>query len=176
MYCPEMPKKLIQRFLPDHKTIQEHKSLRFLSEYLSDPNLWHLNRHSVSKAFAIGLFAAWLPTLGQMLIAATGAILFRGNLPISVVLVLITNPVTSPPMFYFAYRIGAWTLNVPPMVEQMNYSFEGILTTFGTIWQPFLLGCSMLSIISALSGYAAVKILWRIAVIHNWNKRKASRL
>lgn len=171
-----MPRKLIQRFLPDHKTIKEHKSLQFLGEHLSDPYLWHCNRHSVSKAFAIGLFTAWLPTLGQMVIAAVGAILFRRNLPISVALVLMTNPFTSPPMFYFAYLVGTWTLKLPPSVEHLNFSLESILAIFGTIWQPFLLGCLMLSVFSALLGYAIVKIVWRIAVVYSWNRRKTKRL
>ncbi len=170
-----MPRKLFQRLLPDHKTIKEHKNLQFLGEHLSEPNLWHLNRHSVSKAFAIGLFSAWLPTLGQMVIAAVGAILFRGNLPISVVLVLITNPFTSPPMFYFAYKVGVWTLRMPTSLDNLDFNLDGLLSVFGTIWQPFLLGCSMLSVISAVLGYAAVKIIWRASVLHSWRRRKLGR-
>jgi uncharacterized protein (DUF2062 family) len=80
--------------------IKGHKNLSFLGEKLHDPNLWHLNRRSVSAAFAIGLFAAWIPTPGQMVIAAIIALYFRANLPISVALVWITNPLTMPPMFY----------------------------------------------------------------------------
>ncbi len=170
-----MPRKLIQRFLPDHKTIKEHKKLQFLGEHLSDPNLWHLNRHSVSKAFAIGLFAAWLPTLGQFVIAAIGAILFRGNMPISVVLVLITNPFTSPPMFYFAYRVGVWTLGLPTSLDKLDASFDGLMSVLSTVWQPFLLGCLMLSVVSAVSGFFAVKIIWRVSVAYNWRQRKIGR-
>ena len=170
-----MPRKLIQRFLPDHKTIKEHKKLQFLGEHLSDPNLWHLNRHSVSKAFAIGLFAAWLPTLGQFVIAAIGAILFRGNMPISVLLVLITNPFTSPPMFYFAYKVGVWTLGLPMTLDKLDTSFDGLMSVLSAVWQPFMLGCLILSVVSAVSGYFAVKIIWRASVTYNWRQRKIGR-
>lgn len=54
-----MPKKLIKKYLPPPEIMQEHKILQFLGERLHDANLWHLNRHSVARAFAIGLFVAW---------------------------------------------------------------------------------------------------------------------
>jgi len=55
---------------------------------------------------AVGLFCAFVPLPIQMLLAAAAAIIFRVNLPISVGLVWITNPVTIPPMFYFCYKVG----------------------------------------------------------------------
>jgi len=55
----------------------------------------------------------YLPPLGQLLIAAAGAIAFRVNFPISVALVWITNPVTISPMYYFAYLVESWILGAP---------------------------------------------------------------
>ena len=72
-----MPKKLIKKFMPDPEKLKEQKSLQFLGDRIHEPNLWHLNRKSVSLAFAIGLFAAWIPTPGQMVIAAAAAFYFK---------------------------------------------------------------------------------------------------
>jgi uncharacterized protein len=47
----------------------------------------------------------YMPPIGQMFMAAAAAIVLRVNLPISVALVWITNPLTIPPMFYFAYLL-----------------------------------------------------------------------
>ena len=105
-----MLKKLIQRYTPKPDTLKNHKHLKIFGDLLHDANLWHLNRRSAAGAFAVGLFMCWIPLPSQMIMAAGLAVLFRVNLPISVALVWVSNPVTMPPMFYFAYLIGAFCL------------------------------------------------------------------
>ncbi|MEN8259666.1 MAG: DUF2062 domain-containing protein [Pseudomonadota bacterium] len=166
-----MPKKFIRRIMPHHDTIRQHKNLQFLGERLHDPNLWHLNRRSVSAAFAVGLFTAWIPTPGQMAIAAVAAFYLRANLPISVVLVWVTNPLTMPPMFYFAYRVGLSALSLPQQ-ENFSFSTDTFLSGLGDIWQPFLLGCLILGTISAIAGFFGMRALWRYVVIKQWIRRK----
>lgn len=80
---------------------------------LHDPNLWHLNRHSVARAMAVGLFAAFIPIPLQMLLAAFLAISVRGNMPIAVSLVWLTNPITMPVVFFCTYMTGTWLMNIP---------------------------------------------------------------
>lgn len=170
-----MPKRLIKRYMPDHKKIREHKHLQFFGDHLHNPNLWHLNRQSVSGAFAVGLFCAYIPVPFQMVIAAAMAVLFCVNLPISAALVWITNPITMPALFYFAYLVGSKIMRVPDTVENIDFSVEGLLSGLGEIWQPFLLGCLISGTILALLGYVAIKLLWRINVINRWNRRKKRR-
>ncbi|MGH8548534.1 MAG: DUF2062 domain-containing protein [Methylococcales bacterium] len=168
-------RKIFSRYLPDNAALKNHPHLRRIKHLLEDPNLWHLNRRSVSKAFAIGLFSAWIPSLGQMFIAAVGAIWFRANLPISVVLVLITNPLTSAPLFYFAYLVGARVLRTPNPIESISFDLNEILSVLGEVWQPFLLGCLIVASVSAVAGYAAVRLYWRHFVIKRWKQRRAAR-
>lgn len=170
-----MPKRIIKRYLPDHDKIRDHKHLRVLGPLLHDPNLLHLNRRSVSGAFAVGLFMAWLPIPFQMLLSAITAIVVRVNLPISVVLVWITNPITMPPMFYFAYKVGTWILGQPPKDTDFELTMEWITQSIDEIWQPLLLGSLIVGVICSILGFVVIRSLWRLTVIQNWKERKMKR-
>ncbi len=158
--------------MPDHRQIREHKQLQMFGALLHEPNLWHLNRRSAAGAFAVGLFSAFVPIPLQMILAAAMAILFRVNLPISVALVWITNPLTMAPIYYFAYKVGAWVLHQPPQVFLFPPSFDQMLTGLNAVWLPFLLGCFILSSVSAIVGYFTVSGLWRLYIVRQWKRKK----
>lgn len=166
-----MPKKLIKRYFPDPHLIRSHRHIKLFGNLLTDQNLWHLNRKSVSGALAVGLFVAFVPLPGQMLIAAAAAIVFRVNLPISVATVWITNPVTIPIFFYFAYEVGAWIMGVTPQTGQSGFSISRMLDTLGHSWKPFLLGCFIVGSLSALAGFITARLYWRWWVLTKWAKR-----
>lgn len=171
-----MPKKLLKRFMPDPRAIREHKYLRIFGPLVHDPNLFHLNRRSASGAFAVGLFMAFVPVPFQMVLAAAGAIAFRVNLPLSVALVWLTNPVTMPPMFYSCYKVGAWLLRTPPGKFHFALSGDWLMTELSTIWQPFLLGCFVVGSISAALGYVVIRGLWRLNIIRQLERKRRIRL
>lgn len=168
-----MPKQIIKKYFPNPEKIKAIKSLHFLGDRLHDPNLWHLNRHSVSLAFAVGLFFAWVPTPTQMAMAAAVALFVRANLPVSVALVWITNPLTMPPLFYFAYRVGIWLLSKPHF--DGGFSVDTVFSSMADIGGPFLFGCLVLGITCSCLGYFGMKVFWRWHVLHRWNARKKQR-
>jgi uncharacterized protein (DUF2062 family) len=164
-----MPKQFFKKYMPNADMIKKHKNLQFLGKKLQDPNLWHLNRRSVSIAFAVGLFCAWIPVPAQMVLAAIGALYFRGNLPIAVGLVWLTNPITMPPLFYFAYVIGLSVLNLP----SAKFSLETVLS--GQLWMPFLTGCLILAVLCAAVGYFGIQWFWTYSIGKNWTRRQQKR-
>jgi len=170
-----MPRKLLKRILPAAHQVRSDKNLRIFGRLLKNPNLWHLNRNSVAAAAAVGLFMAFVPVPFQMVLAAAGAITIGCNLPVAVAMVWITNPVTMPPIFYFAYKLGAWLLSLKPHPIQFEMTFDWLLNKLGAIWEPFLLGCFVLGVLWAAVGYVAVRIVWRVHVVHGWRARKARR-
>ena len=168
-----MPKKLIKRFSPNPETLQTHPRLQFLGPKLLNPNLWYINRKSVAKAAAVGLFCAWMPIPFQMVLAASIAILFSANIPLSVALVWLSNPLTMPPLFYGAYRLGAWILHIPTVEFNFELSFSWLIEVFETTATPLLLGCFILGIIFSGLAYFLMNIIWRLNAANKWKKRKA---
>lgn len=167
-----MPKKFFRRYLPDAKKIKTIKALGFLGDKLQQPNLWHLNRRSVSRAFAIGLWAMFTPPLPiQQIIAAIFAIQFNANLPIAVALVWITNPLTWVPMYYFAYLVGSRSMG------QSAFTFDKFSELFtvdkaSELGVPFLLGCLILMHLGSVLGYFGIQYLWRRSVRHQLELRR----
>ncbi len=158
--------------MPDPAKLQNHQHLRLFGRWLNNASLWHLNRRSAAGAFAVGLFMAWMPLPCQMLLAAGGAILLRVNLPVSVALVWLTNPLTIPPLFYFAYQCGSRLLGRPPVEFNLPQSFESLLGMMGSVGLPFLFGSVVLAIISSLLGYLLIRGLWRLSIQRRWARRR----
>lgn len=175
MYLVFMARKLIKRFLPDPASIKNNRYLRIFGQAIHDPQLWHLTRYSVAHAFSLGLFCAFIPVPFQMLLAAGGAILFRANLLLSVALVWVTNPLTMPFIFGFAYYVG--TLFIPSSQETIKFelTWEWLGSSLVDIWQPFLFGCLVCGIVAAVLGHVAIRLFWRIHVVNQWKVRALKR-
>lgn len=171
-----MPRNFFKRFMPHPHEIKQNKVLSIFGEILHSPNLWHLNRHSVAGAFAIGLFVMWLPIPVQTVLAAALAIWFSTNLPLSVVVVWITNPFTIAPMFYFAYVVGTWVIGVPEASFSIELSLDWLQYELVKIWKPLLTGCFILATISSAIGYVSIQLIWRYAVVRKHSERKSRRL
>lgn len=170
-----MPKKFLKRFSPDHDKVRNHRHLRIFGRLLHDPNLWHMNRRSVAGAFFWGLFWAMIPIPMQMLAAAASAILCRVNLPISVALVWLTNPLTMPPLFYFNYLVGSWLMRQPATVEEFHASLAWFESVVEKIWEPLLLGSVVVGLVIGVIGYVAMRGIWRWQVIQHLKRRQAGR-
>ena len=170
-----MPRKWIRKYLPTQEWIRRQNSLGPVRHLLLEPELWHLHRRSVGGAFFIGLFCAFLPVPTQMLVAAVLAILARCNLPIAVSLVWITNPLTFAPMFFFAYKLGAWLLGVETQDVEWELSWSWLGETFVAIWWPLIVGCLVCGWVSGLTGTVVSRTLWRLHVIRRWRQRRERR-
>ena len=167
-----MPKKLIKRFMPDHQSIKDNKHLKIFGRLLHNPHLWHMNRHSVAKAFAIGLFFAFIPVPFQMILAAGTAIIIHANLPLSIALVWLTNPLTMPAIFYACYVVGTWVIDTPVQEFVFEASWQWVVESLSTIGPAFLVGCGILAVVFSILGYIGIQALWRLSVVKAWQKRK----
>lgn len=171
-----MPRNLIKKFLPNPDTIKNNRFLKVFGPVIHEPQLWHLTRHSVAKAFFVGLFFAFWPVPFQMVLAAGGAIIIRANLPLSIALVWITNPITMPFLFGLAYFVGSSALGHEATEFEFELSWQWLEYNLSSLWQPFLLGCAICAIIAGALGYFGMSIFWRFHISRSWKKRILSRL
>ncbi len=165
-----MPKRWLRRHLPAPETVRSQSSLHWLRDLLHDGDLWHLNRRSIAGAAFIGIFCAFLPMPFQMLLAALLAIAYKSNLPLSVVLVWISNPLTYIPIFLFNYRVGAWLLNLPitrPEETSIHWLLEQLI--------PLWIGSLATGLVLAAIAFGLVKLTWRVLVQRRWHARKNLR-
>ncbi|MCC5872501.1 MAG: DUF2062 domain-containing protein [Gammaproteobacteria bacterium] len=166
-----MPRQFLKRYMPKVQDLERQRGLGILGKRLFDPELWHLNRQSVSAAFAVGLFVTWLPIPAQMLVAGAAAMVLRCNLPISVALVWVSNPVTQPALLLFAYQLGTWLLGAPAEVMAFQISWEWFRVRLGQIWAPLLLGSLVSGVVSSFLGWAGMQLFWRWHVVARWERR-----
>ena len=126
-------------------------------------------------AFFVGLFLAFVPLPGQMPLAALAAVLLRCNLPLSVGLVWVTNPLTAPAIFFLAYQVGALLIDVPVQELQFSFSFAWLQERLETVWRPLLLGCLLCGLFFGSLGYFVINVLWRLRVVRQWRRRRQRR-
>jgi uncharacterized protein len=166
-----VPRKLFRKYLPDPEVLRSSRWVAALPRWLHHPNLWHLNRRSVSGAVAIGLFAGLVPGPLQMLTALILAVPLRKNLPVALVVTLYTNPFTIVPLYVLAYAYGR--LLLPGAHAPLPASFE--METWLALGKPLAVGLAALACTLALLGYLAVQIAWRAWVVLAWRARARRR-
>lgn len=172
--------------LPDTTTLRhklhvqlggaEHKPgviRRWVRNTFAQPMAWHLNRRSVAGGVAVGLFVSWIPIPLQMLLAAVIAAVLRVHVPVSVVMVWFTNPLTFAPLLYAAWRSGSMILGKPLLAEPLNFSTHSLLTHAGYAWPTLLTGMLFCASVSAVLGFFATLLLWRVHAIRRWRQRKS---
>ena len=178
-----MPRKFFRKHLPTSESIRDHKYLGRFGAWLHHPNLWHLNRRSVSGGFAIGLFAGLIPGPLQMLGATLLAIPLRMNLPVALLTTLYTNPFTIVPLYVLAYEYGRLLMRVPgepvdirafePEFVWSNLwgSLVSLMHWTMSLGKPLAIGLLALALTLAAVGWVVSQLGWRAYVMLKWRAR-----
>lgn len=180
-----MPKQFIKQRLPSPERIAALPFLRRFEPQLKDPALWHINRRSIAAAMYWGLFCAFLPIPFQMIPAAIGAIYFRANLPLSVALCWISNPLTALPILYVGYALGSSVLQQPMISsEHLRALMEWLSNWFSAksgnplahsgsprLFTPLLVGLILEAMLVSVIGGTLTRLFWRWHVIRAWRRR-----
>ncbi len=165
-------KKFFRRIMPAHDSMKSLHNIAIFKKILQDPDIFHLTRRSASGGIATGLFIAFLPVPGHSVLAVIAAVIFRVNLPLTLLLAWTTNPFTVAPVYYLAYHTGAFLLGESVQPVDIDIEKSWFSSVLADIWLPLLTGCLLFSIVSAILSYVLVRIAWRYSVISKWKSRK----
>jgi uncharacterized protein (DUF2062 family) len=181
-----VPRKFFRKYLPDAEAVRANRLIAPFAHWLQHPNFWHLNRHSVAGAVAIGLFSGLVPGPLQMLTALVLTLALRKNLPVALLITFYTNPLTIVPLYLLAYGYGRLILGAPPetgTVEPFSMDWSDLLGSLEALvdWmlglgKPLAVGLVALGISLAAVGYVVVQVGWRVYVTAAWRARKRKRM
>jgi uncharacterized protein (DUF2062 family) len=166
-----VPRKYFRKYLPDPEAVRRSRLVGLFGGWAQHPNLWHLNRRSVSGAVAIGLFSGLVPGPLQMLTALILAVPLKKNVPVAMIVTLYTNPFTIVPLYVLAYGYGV--LLLPGEHAALPASMD--LNALVALGKPLLVGLVALGCTLAVLGYVAVQLAWRAWVIAAWRARAKRR-
>ena len=170
-----MPKRSLRKFLPTPARLKGVKGLGIFRGLFDRHELWHINRTSIARATAIGLFCSMVPLPGQMIVAVFVAIRVGANVPLAFSLIFITNPLTMPVIYLTAYLLGSALLNAPLIdvgtVDWLDPRSPELLS----IWPSFLLGCFVMGVLVAFFGYFIADGLWRLRIAQRISERARRR-
>jgi uncharacterized protein (DUF2062 family) len=173
--------KWLRHLIPTRDEARRHRALRWLGPLLEREWLWHLNRRTVASGAALGVFFGLIIPVGQIPLAAAGAVLLRANLPAAALGTLVSNPFTVGPIYWLAYRTGLAVLDP----AGSNGDLSGVTAAIGSgqsgpplDWldhianagEPLMLGLALFAAGGALVTYLAVRLAWRLNV--QWQRRR----
>ena len=171
-----MPKRSLRKYLPSPSRLMRVNGLERFGNLLDRRDLWHISRTSIARATAIGLFCSMIPLPGQMFVAVFFAIKLRANVPLSFMLIFITNPVTMPVIYLGAYLLGSALLGTPVLDVTAVDWLNPLSTEFLGIFPAFVLGCAVMGVIAAFLGYFIADGLWRLRISQRITERARKRL
>jgi hypothetical protein len=97
------------------------------------------------------------------------------NLPIAMVIIWISNPVTIPPIFFLTYKLGSYILGSEIGEFSVELSWQWFSQLGTDILLPLAVGSLLCGAALASSGYFFILYLWRWKVVKNWEIRKDIR-
>lgn len=165
-----------KRISPDREVLLASRWIRPVAHLIAHPKIWHFNRRNVARGVALGLFVGFLLPIGQIVVAALLAATARGNIMVAAAATLITNPLTFPPIYYAAYRIGAGmlgsTLYTPATIEGSAAGVAMMIELLAGASFPTAVGLLVLAVLAAIAGYALVHLAWQFSLQRQWRRRE----
>lgn len=143
-----------------HPRLRHKRWWQILTRSITNRVLWIPCRDTVASGLAIGLFFSLMLMPFQMVPSMLIAMRVKANVPFAMAACWISNPITSPPIWYIQFMLGQWMrdhLHVPMPHFITKVQFD--IPTLGHInAASFVLGMLASGVIAALCAYPIVHL------------------
>ena len=160
-------KSILKKYSPKRENI----NLGWLNKHLTDPELWKWNKKTIAKAFAIGLFCAFLPIPGHTILVAILSMMLSANILLSILVVWVNNPITMLPIYYFTYKIGASIIGIE-IDPEFEFSFGYLMDNLGSATLAMWIGGLITSIVASTLGYFSIISIYKYKALKRIKRLK----
>ncbi|MDR2151627.1 MAG: DUF2062 domain-containing protein [Helicobacteraceae bacterium] len=160
------------RAIPRKKQLQGTWLHKKLGDKLLRTEYWEPSKESISKGFAIGSFWAMIPMPFQMIPSGICAVFLRANVPLALLGVWVTNPITHPFVIVFQLFVGEWLLNAPSSLSVLQN--EGLMALLRHAPAPIITGALFCAVIWSAIGFFTARFCYGIAIkmiVKSYEKR-----
>jgi uncharacterized protein (DUF2062 family) len=167
----------LKRITSDRHTLEKLWCLKPFKALVLDRRYWTFHRHSVTRAFALGLFIAFIPPTPllpvHLVTCAILGVLFRLNLPVLFATVFVSNPFTWLPQVAGSIWVGAKLMGMDliPFLHELHH--RHLWAQVKQLWTPLLLGALVLGLVAAGAGYVLAQCIWRARALYRLRRRRA---
>ncbi|MEZ5499246.1 MAG: DUF2062 domain-containing protein [Steroidobacteraceae bacterium] len=170
-----MARKWIKKLRPRIERLGGRWYLRPVWRFVGDSRLWSMQRRSITGAVAAGIAICFVPLPIHLPLAALVAIVARLNVATIFATVMLVNPLTVVPVYYFAYRVGTFLVGQQgPFHFELSWSW--LQHGLGPMWRAFLTGCAVCALTGAVLSWLILELLWRWRTIRRYRTRRVSQV
>jgi len=169
--------------MPTRESFESNRWLKPVAHRILHPSLWRMNRRSIPRGVALGMFTGILIPMGQIPASAVLALPLRANVPAAALTTFFTNPITTPFLFILYYKVWIWTLGASgTTVAEANQAVAetGWLQSWihwfaADVGLPTAAGMAICAVIGAVLGYGVAALGWRLWIARKWQRRQRHR-
>jgi uncharacterized protein (DUF2062 family) len=169
----------VERNWPTRESFESNRWLKPIAHRILHSSLWRMNRRSIPRGVALGMFTGILIPMGQIPASAVLALPLRANVPAAALTTFFTNPFTTPFLFILYYKVGGWVLHLggTSAVEAGTaVQRSGWLQWFAAdVGLPTAVGMAICAVLGGVLGYVAAALGWRVWIARKWRRRQGER-
>ena len=169
----------VRRNWPTRESFESNRWLKPVAHRILHPSLWRMNRRSIPRGVALGMFTGILIPMGQIPASAVLALPLRANVPAAALTTFFTNPFTTPFLFILYYKVGGWALHLAGTSASEAKSAVAdnswLHWLAADIGAPTALGMAICAVLGAVISYFVTALAWRLWIARKWKRRSRER-